>query len=112
MTNKNIIKLPVKKEKGLIDSGTIGGLKYKLFDRGNIHIYDNKSCFKKDCSALKAALYSYNYDKMAEGEHFEIPGAGDTDSLFVCKEKGIIKLKLRGSVPEIIKQLKKILDKI
>lgn len=104
------VKKPV--EKGLIEEGTIGDLKYKLFDRGNIHITDGVNLFRKDCSAFKAALAGRDYEKMSEGSSFKVPGAGDTDPLFVFKEKGEIKLRLGGKIPPIIVKLKEILDKV
>lgn len=100
------------KEKGLLEEGSLGDLKYKLFDRGNIHITDGVNTFKKDCMAFKAALAGRDYEKIKEGESFEVSGAGDTDPLFVFKKKGEIKLRLGGKIPPIIVKLKGILDKV
>jgi hypothetical protein len=108
----NVLKLPLKKvEQGLIEEGTLGDLKYKLFNRGNIHLTDGVNIFRKDCTAFKTTLANHNYEKMRDGESFEIPGAGDTDPLVIFKENGDFKLRLGGKVPQIIVKLREILGR-
>jgi hypothetical protein len=111
----NVLKLPLNKkeavEKGLIEEGTIGDLKYKLFDRGNIHLTDGVNIFRKDCMAFKAALSGLDYEKIKEGSSHEIPGAGDTDPLVIYKENGDFKLRLGGKVPQVIVKLREILGR-
>jgi len=99
------------KEKGLIEEGIIGDLKYKLFNRGNIHITDGVNIFRKDCEELKKALANHDYEKAEREGYLEIPGAGDTDPLVIFKENGNFKLRLGGKIPPIIVKLREILDK-
>jgi len=118
MNKKNVVKLPVKsrkkapKEKGLLKEGTIGDLKYKIYDRGNIHITDGINIFRKDREQFKKALLKKDYEKINEGGSFEIPGAGDTDPLIIYKEDGEFKLRVGVAIPPIIAKLKKILDEV
>jgi len=111
----NVLKLPLNKkeavEKGLIEEGTIGDLKYKLFDRGNMHITDGVNIFRKDCMAFKTALANRDYEKINNGDSFEIPGAGDTDPLVIFKENGDFRMRLGGKVPQIIVKLREILGR-
>jgi hypothetical protein len=111
----NVLKLPIgnkkNSEQGLIEEGVIGDLKYKLFNRGNIHLTDGVNIFRKDCLAFKTAIANHDYEKMRDGESFEIPGAGDTDPLVIFKENGDFKLRLGGKVPQIIVQLRDILGR-
>lgn len=111
----NILSLPSSKkkivEKGVVEEGTIGDLKYTRFDRGNIQLTDGVNTFRKDCFEFKAALAKHDYDSIIEGGSFEIPGAGDTDSLVIFKEDGDFKLRLGGKVPQIIVQLRDILGR-
>lgn len=118
MNKRNVVNLPVRgqkkviKEKGLLKEGTIGDLKYKIYDRGNIHITDGISVFRKDCDQFKKVLLKKDYEKISEGGSFEIPGAGDTDPLVIYKEGGEFKLRVGVAIPPIIAKLKKILDEI
>jgi hypothetical protein len=115
MRNRNIIPLKRKepsKEKGLLEEGTIGDLKYKLFDRGNIQITDGVNIFRKDCTAFKGSLAGRDYEKLKNGDSFEISGAGDTDPLIIFREKDEIKIRLGGKIPPIILKLIDILGKV
>jgi len=115
MTSKkrNILNLPVKapqKEPGLIEEGTIGDLKYKVFDRGNIHITDGERTFKKDRKVLKELLSRCKFEGEKVGYVLEIPGAGDTTKLRITKEESDVRLSLGDVMPPTVSKLIKILD--
>lgn len=107
---KNILKLPEKKEKGLLKEGAISGLRYKIFDRGNIEITDGDKTFRKDRMALKSALAGIDYDNIKNGDKYEIAGAGDTDPLIIIKEGDSVRFTLKSKLPPIVKELISIMD--
>jgi hypothetical protein len=104
--------MPIKKDKSILKEGTIGDLKYKIFDRGNIQISEGDKIFRKELTILERVLSETNYETMKEGDSIKIDGAGDTDPLFIYKEKGVIGLRLRKNLPVIINELLSIIDSV
>lgn len=98
-----------KKEKGLLKSGAIGGLEYKIFDRNNIEMTDGVSTFRKDRSVLSNLIGRIDFECMKDEDTHKIEGAGDTDPLIICKEKGEVKFKLGSKKPAIIVEFCKLL---
>jgi len=97
---------------GIIEEGTLGDLKYKVYRRGTIHVFDDKkkTLFKKDCELFEEAIDKLNLNSLSEGEIRKIPGSGDNDTLiFTCKG-GDIKLSLEKPEYGAIRKLKKILN--
>lgn len=110
--SRKLLKLPEKKDKGILKEGTIGGLRYKIFDRGNIEITDGEKTFRKDRTAFKTALTGMDYDKLKNGDKHEIAGAGDTDPLIIIKEGDSIRFTLKNKLPPIVKELISIMDSV
>jgi len=94
-----------------IDVGTIGDLKYSVYRRGIIHIYDDTLTFKKDCNVFEDLIKKMDPMNMKDGSEKEISGSGDNADLIFIKEKGEIKLSLKEKPIGIIDSLKKIINK-
>ena len=99
------------KKENVIDEGTLGDLKYKIYSRGIIHIFDLKCLFKKDCSAFEDALEELDLHALAEGESERIPGSGDNDTLIFTCENGDVIISLEKPEYGMISKLKKLLSK-
>lgn len=117
MTPKKVIEFKSKskgkkkdsKDGEISDHGTIGDLKYEVYSRGTIHIFDNKHMFKKDCSRFEDAINEINFNKITEKSPVSIPGSGDNDDIQFYMENGDIKIKLIGKPIAIVEKLKSIL---
>jgi len=109
----NVVKLPEKKKRevGLIETGTIGGLEYKIFKRGNIHLTDGVHTFRKDCKNFIAELKKLDFKKLDQWSEFEISGAGDTDPLIITKSDDVC-FSLGNKAPKLIIELMQILNKV
>lgn len=95
--------------KDVIDQGKIGGLDYKVFKRGNLHISSNGYVFKKDCELFEEEVKALDLNKMQDGDEKRIKGCGDNDDLvFVCKNDDIV-MKLERKEYGTLNKLKKIL---
>jgi len=102
-----------KAEKGVAETGNFGKLKYSVFKRGNLHIYDEKKklTFKKDCGAFENDIEDMDLDSLTEGETKIIKGCGDNDTLvFTCAE-GDIKISLERRKYNMLTKLKKLIKK-
>jgi len=104
--------VPEKNKKdGIIEEGTFSDLNYKIYNRGTIHIFDDKkkALFKKDCELFEEAIDKLNLNSLSEGEIRKIPGSGDNDTLIFTCEGGDIKISLEKPEYGAIIKLKKIL---
>lgn len=119
MTSKTIPFVSTKKKKKVdkddpktpIDEGTIGSyLKYSVYRRGVIHIFDTDLIFKKDCNVFEDLLKRLDLPNMLEGKEASIPGSGDNAELVFKKKKGEIELFLRERPLGIVNTLKKIIS--
>jgi hypothetical protein len=102
-----------KLEEGVAETGNFGKLKYTVFKRGNLHIYDEKKnlTFKKDCGAFEDQIEDMNLDSLTEGESKTIKGCGDNDTLvFTCAE-GDIKISLEKRKYSMLTKLRKLIKK-
>lgn len=93
----------------ILDHGTIGELKYEIYKRGTIHIFNSSFLFKKDCRMFEDRIDEINFDKMTEYETYTIQGSGDNDDLQFYKEEGEIKIKLIKKAIPIVEKLRDIL---
>lgn len=110
----NVLKLPVKKKKeiGLIEMGTIGGLEYKIFNRGNIHLTDGVDTFRKDCKVFIEELKKLDYKKLDQWNELKINGAWGTDPLIITKTDNDVCFSLGNKIPKLITRLVEILNKV
>lgn len=97
------------KDGEILDHGTIGNLKYEVYSRGTIHIFDNKLMFKKDCSLFEDIIDKINFEKITEKEPVSVSGSGDNDDIQFYLDEGEIKIKLIGKPVAIVEKLKGIL---
>ncbi len=97
----------------VIDHGTLGGLKYEMFQRGVIHVFDDKNDlrFKKDPDVFEDEVDKIDFDKMKDGDEQVIEGSGDNPNLvFRCRGDDI-KLMLRKKEFKTITLLRRLLCK-
>jgi len=94
----------------VIDHGTICGLKYEVFKRGVIHIFDGKCKFKKDAVLFEDAVEELDFDTIGDGETLEIKGSGDNDDMIFTKKDGDIKITLKRRRFKTMEKLKNILQ--
>jgi len=85
----------------IVDHGHLGKngkLKYEVYKRGSIHIFNDKCMFKKDCDIFEDELDKLDLNNMRAGETQIIQGSGDNDNLvFKCDGDDIdITLERRG----------------
>ena len=93
----------------IVDHGKLGDLDYEIYGRGVIHIFDKNFRFKKDIYAFETEVRSFNFQKLDEGQGFEIQGSGDNDHLEFTKDNGDIKISLKKRDFDAITMLKNIL---
>ena len=99
------------KDGKILDHGDFGDLKYEVFSRNVIHIFDSKLMFHKDIAAFEAEVEKIEFSKMGDGETVIIKGAGDTDNLvFKCVD-GAMKIALTRRGFDMIDKLKSVLRK-
>lgn len=109
---KRKITRKAKVEK-VVDEGTLGELKYKVFTRGVIHISDKKDkhLFKKDCSLFEDLITELDLNSLKEDESKKIPGSGDNDTLvFTCVDGDVV-ISLEKPEFNMITKLKGLLNK-
>lgn len=116
-----IIPIKTKKKKvkrnapagTVIEEGNFGKLKYKVFKRGNIHIFDTKETllFKKDCEVFEAEVDKLNLNSLKEGDSKRIEGCGENDTLIFSCKTGDIEITLEKRAYGMLKKLKKILQR-
>lgn len=96
----------------IADEGTLGKLKYRVFKRGVIHIFNNAETllFKKDCDVFESEVDKLKLNSLKNGESVKIEGSGDNDTLiFSCKNDDI-EIRLEGISYGMLTKLKKILN--
>lgn len=109
---KRKITRKAKVEK-VVDEGTLGELKYKVFTRGVIHISDRKDklLFKKDCSLFEDLITELDLNSLKEDESKKITGSGDNDTLvFTCVDGDVV-ISLEKPEFNMITKLKGLLNK-
>ena len=95
----------------VLDHGKIGNLDYEMYQRGVLHIFDDKLRFKKDPDVFEDEVDKINFDNMQHGDEHVIEGSGDNPNLvFVCRGDDI-KLQLRKKEFKTITMLRKLLGK-
>ena len=71
----------------VVEEGNFGKLKFKMFKRGNIHIFNPSETllFKKDCESFEAEVDKLDLNNIKEDESKRIEGCGENDTLiFSC----------------------------
>jgi len=103
---------PAKKGQ-ILDEGTLSKLKYRVFKRGNIHIFNSTETllFKKDCELFEAEVDNLNLNVLKDGESKRIEGSGDNDTLIFSCVKGDIVISLEKRTYNMLSKLKKILQR-
>jgi len=119
MATKKILKFQSKSGEGrkdppkgeIIDEGTLGELKYRVFKRGNIHIFNKAETllFKKDCDVFDSEVDKLNLNNLRDGESVKIEGSGENDTLVFACVKGDIEISLEKRAYNMLTKLKKIL---
>lgn len=97
----------------IVDTGSIGDLKYDVYQRGSIHIFNQEKTlfFKKGCDSFEDALKELDLNNMAENQVKVIKGSGDNDNLvFTCKD-GDITLSLEKRSYPMVDHLRSLLKK-
>ncbi len=77
----------------IIDEGSLGEMKYRVFKRGVIHIFNSAETllFKKDCDVFEKELEKLELNSLKDGESKKIEGSGDNDTLiFTCTNNNIV----------------------
>ena len=97
----------------IVDEGSLGKLKYRVFKRGNVHIANMAETllFKKDCDVFDSEVDQLNLNSLRDGESTKIEGSGENDTLvFVCI-KGDIEISLEKRAYNMLTKLKNILTR-
>lgn len=102
-----ISKGPSKSKDGaILDSGKIGDLNYKVFERGSVHITKGKLCFRKDKDTFEDEIDDFNFDELQDKKEHRMNGAGDSDHLvFTLKDDDIV-ISLKKREYDAIKNFK------
>lgn len=101
-----------KKDKtDIIDHGKLGGLDYKVYKRGSIHITDGKRTFHKDIDAFEDAIKTLDIDNMENGDTRIVEGSGDTDHIVFHMEDGDLSVRITKRGFDVLEKLKGILNK-
>ena len=102
-----------KAKEGIVEEGTLGKLKFQIFKRGVIHIFNEKETllFKKDCELFEDEIDKLKLNSLREDESTQIPGSGDNDTLTFTCNKGDIEITLEKPEYGLVKKLKKLLIK-
>jgi len=120
MSPKKILEFKSKKAtsrrsasaSSIIDEGALGILKYRVFKRGVIHIFNNAETllFKKDCDVFENEVDKLKLNDLSDGGSVKIEGSGDNDTLIFSCKKGDIEIKLEKRSYGMLTKLKKILN--
>jgi len=96
------------------DHGMIGNLKYEVYRRGVIHIFDDRGHkFKKNSEAFEDVMDEIQsiIEDLQEGQNHTILGSGDNDHLVFTRKNGDIDLSLKKRTFETIEKLRSIISK-
>lgn len=95
----------------VLDEGTLGKLKYRVFKRGVIHIFNTAETllFKKDCETFENEVNKMELNKLKDDDTVNMEGSGDNDSLIFSCKKGDIEITLVKRQYGMLSKLKKIL---
>lgn len=97
----------------ILGHGEMGGLSFRSYKRGVIHLFDKTGLlFKKDADLFEEELEKIKPDSLSEGESAEIPGSGDNCDLILKLENGDVKLSLRKKQTVTMKKLREVLDSL
>jgi hypothetical protein len=99
------------KDGKILDHGDLGDLKYEVYARNVIHIFNDELMFHKDIAIFENEIEKIDFSKMAEGESITIKGAGDTDNLIFKCVGDEIKIELTMKGFDVLNKLKSILKK-
>lgn len=97
----------------IVEEGTLNKLKFRVFKRGNIHIFNSAETllFKKDCDIFEDEVDGLNLNALKDGESKRIEGCGDNDTLiFSCKDNDIV-ITLEKRSYKMLSKLKNILKR-
>jgi len=111
--------VPFKKKSGtkeeddgdILEAGSLGTTKYKIYKRGVIHITDGKLLFKKNMDEFEKVLDQINFDEVIEGKSHTIKGSGDNDNLVFTKKDGDFQISLEKKGFDTIEKLRGLLQK-
>jgi len=96
----------------VLDTGTIYGLTYNIYARGNIHLIDDDGLvFKKDCDMFEDDFTRANLNQIKDEDEIVIKGAGDTSDLVVKCTDGDIQMSLISKEFPIMKSLRDLISK-
>ncbi len=96
----------------ILDEGTLGKMKYRVFKRGVIHIFNNAETllFKKSCDVFEKEVEDMDLNKLKDGDEIKMEGSGDNDTLiFTCKNNNI-EITLEKPEYSMLTKLKKVLS--
>ena len=100
----------------LVETGTVGNLKYSVYKRGVIHILDKdeKRAFRKDVDLFEDEINkaATALDTMPPDQEHVVKGSGDNDDLvFKYDDGGDVTLELRRKGLRIIESLRNLVSK-
>lgn len=95
----------------ILDHGELGSLKYEVYERGVIHIFDDNLMCHKDISRFEDEISRINFDEIEDGDSITVMGSGDTDNLIFRCVDGEMKIELSRRGFGAIEKLKTILKK-
>lgn len=121
MPPKKLLEFKSKKGSGrrnspangpILDEGILGKLKYRVFKRGVIHIFNSAETllFKKDCDVFESDVDKLKLNDLSDGNSSKIEGSGDNDTLIFSCKNGDIEIKLEKRSYGMLTRLKKILN--
>lgn len=124
---RKIIPIKTKKRKpvpqgSIIEEGSLSNLKYRVFKRGNIHIFNSARIssggysaetllFKKDCEIFEKEVDNLRLNELKDGESKRIEGCGDNDTIIFSCKKGDIEITLEKRAYSMLSKLKRILTR-
>lgn len=105
----------VDKESGIDEKGKIGDLDIVVYDRGIIHIFNEKKYpglkFKKDPELFEEEIEDIDFNKLNEDDSLTIEGCGDNDHLVLTIKDGEVIPSLKKREHGVIKKIKEFINK-
>lgn len=94
----------------IIDHGTLGKLKYEIYERGVIHITNGKLIFHKDKDIFEDEINEIDFDELLNKKEHRINGSGESDHLVFTYKDGDVNIGIKKRDFDAIEKLKKILS--
>ena len=100
----------INKDGTVIDHGKIGTLKYEVYQRGVIHIFDKNRKFKKAMDVFEDEINELDFDNLKDGKSIVLKGSGDNDHLIFTRKNGDLDITLKKRMFNTLEKLKDILS--